>query len=183
MSAALENSRELDECANRIRAIGKRAVAGIIEIGRLLTGAKILAGHGNWLTWLDREFGWSGETARRWMMVYEVSLKFHKSCDLEIPLSSLYFLTAKSTPQPVLAEVIARSSRASAPLSAVEIKSMIEAARPPRHTIPAPPPPASQPPMLSSFIPPCTQDRQPPPAGYYFTRLPPGAPAFEYDPD
>jgi hypothetical protein len=39
MSAELECPRELDECANRIRAIGKRAVADIVEIGRLLTEA------------------------------------------------------------------------------------------------------------------------------------------------
>jgi hypothetical protein len=28
------------------------------------------------LPWLDREFGWSDETARKWMNVYELSLKF-----------------------------------------------------------------------------------------------------------
>jgi|SRR5580704_7102861 hypothetical protein len=53
--------------AAAIRTIGKRAVCDLIEIGRLLTDAKLLAGRGNWLPWLDREFGWSDETARKWM--------------------------------------------------------------------------------------------------------------------
>lgn len=58
--------------AAAIRTIGKRAVCDLIEIGRLLTDAKLLAGRGNWLPWLDREFGWSDETARKWMNVYRV---------------------------------------------------------------------------------------------------------------
>ena len=62
--------------AAAIRTIGKRAVCDLIEIGRLLTDAKLLAGRGNWLPWLDREFGWSDETARKWMNDYELSLKF-----------------------------------------------------------------------------------------------------------
>jgi hypothetical protein len=31
----------------------------LIEIGRRLIDAKAIAGHGNWLSWLDREFGTS----------------------------------------------------------------------------------------------------------------------------
>jgi hypothetical protein len=38
-------------------------IGDIIEIGRLLTEVKKIAGHGNWLPWLDREFGWSDSTA------------------------------------------------------------------------------------------------------------------------
>jgi hypothetical protein len=62
--------------AAAIRTIGKRAVCDLIEIEWLLADAKLLAGRGNWLPWLDREFGWSDETARKWMNVYELSLKF-----------------------------------------------------------------------------------------------------------
>ena len=43
----------LAEHAAVIRALGKRVVGDIIEIGRRLTEAKRLAGHGGWLPWLD----------------------------------------------------------------------------------------------------------------------------------
>jgi len=34
-----------------------RPIRDIIEIGRRLTDAKAIAGHGNWLPWLEKEFG------------------------------------------------------------------------------------------------------------------------------
>ena len=48
----------LAQNAEAIRALGKRVIGDIIEIGRRLTEAKKIVGHGNWLPWLDREFGW-----------------------------------------------------------------------------------------------------------------------------
>jgi hypothetical protein len=53
------------EHAEAIRSLGRRVVADVIEIGRRLTECKKLLGHGNWLPWLDREFGWSEDTALR----------------------------------------------------------------------------------------------------------------------
>ena len=45
--------------AEAIRVLGRQRVANVIEIGRRLTEAKALAGHGGWLPWLEREFGWT----------------------------------------------------------------------------------------------------------------------------
>src|SRR5262249_51951563 len=53
----------LIEHADAIRQLGKRVVSDVVEIGRRLTEAKEIAGHGNWLSWLEREFGWSPSTA------------------------------------------------------------------------------------------------------------------------
>jgi hypothetical protein len=65
----------LAENANVIRTLGRRTVEGVIEIGRRLTESKKLCGHGNWLPWLEREFGWGkDQTARNFMKVYEMSL-------------------------------------------------------------------------------------------------------------
>jgi hypothetical protein len=47
----------LDAHADAIRTLGKQTQHNIIEIGRHLTEARDLAGHGNWLFWLAREFG------------------------------------------------------------------------------------------------------------------------------
>src|SRR5215831_14489190 len=41
--------------ADAIRSLGKRVVDDVTEIGQRLKECKSLAGHGNWLPWLDRE--------------------------------------------------------------------------------------------------------------------------------
>jgi hypothetical protein len=57
--------QDLDEDAAAIKALGKRVVGDLIEIGRRLTRDKDICGHGHWLPWLDREFGWSDKTAEK----------------------------------------------------------------------------------------------------------------------
>jgi Protein of unknown function (DUF3102) len=43
-----EIGRQLKEHANAIRSAGKRAIRDVIEVGRHLTEAKALVGHGGW---------------------------------------------------------------------------------------------------------------------------------------
>jgi hypothetical protein len=93
---------ELAELANEIREVGKGA---IIAIGERLIKAKKLAGHGNWLPWLKREFGWSERTARNYMAVAERS-KSAIIADLNIDATALLQLTAPSMPAEVVAEVV-----------------------------------------------------------------------------
>ena len=61
------DNRILAKHAVAIRRLGKRVVADVIEIGRRLTEAKPIAGHGNWLAWLEREFKWTEMTATRFI--------------------------------------------------------------------------------------------------------------------
>jgi Protein of unknown function (DUF3102) len=68
------------------RILAKRVVADVIEIGRRLTEAKPIAGHGNWLAWLEREFKWTEMTATRFINVYKMS-KSNNLLDLELPIS------------------------------------------------------------------------------------------------
>lgn len=86
----------LAEHAAVIRALGKRVCGDIIEIGRRLTEAKRIAGHGGWLPWLKQEFGWTEMTATRFINVYDMS-KSNKLLDLSLPVSGLYLLAAPST--------------------------------------------------------------------------------------
>ncbi len=58
---------ELAQHAEAIRALGRRALSDVVEIGERLAKAKQLIGHGHWLAWLKAEFGWTDETARRFM--------------------------------------------------------------------------------------------------------------------
>jgi phage N-6-adenine-methyltransferase len=100
----------LIEHAEAIRALGKRTIADIIEIGRRLAACKEIVGHGNWLPWIEREFGWTEMTATRFMNVHDMS-KSNKLLDLDlnIGVSSLYLLAAPSTPEPVRTAVIERA--------------------------------------------------------------------------
>src|SRR5260370_5691555 len=86
--------------AGAIRALGKNVVRNVIEIGQHLTEAKARLGHGNWLPWLEHEFNWNEETARKYMRVYD-SFGSNPSGgrDLNLPLHSLYALAAPSTPE------------------------------------------------------------------------------------
>jgi len=92
------------EHAAVIRALGRRVVGDIVEIGRRLIDAKEIAGHGNWLPWLDREFGWTDKTAERFI---NVAGKSDKLSNLEVPVSGLYLLAAPSTPPEVGIEQVA----------------------------------------------------------------------------
>lgn len=89
---------ELAEHAAVIKALGKRVVGDVIEIGARLTECKRIAGHGNWLPWLDREFGWSDETASRFMRVHSMAGQKPQLVEFDLPVSSLYALAAPSTP-------------------------------------------------------------------------------------
>ena len=99
---------QLAEHAAAIRALGKRAIGSTIDIGRRLIEAKALAGHGNWLPWLEREFGWAERTARHFMSVAELAAKSATVADLNIDVGALYLLAAPSTPPEVNEDVVAR---------------------------------------------------------------------------
>jgi hypothetical protein len=63
------------------------------------------------LPWLKREFGWSEDTAERYMQAHKVfgsdSAQVRNLPDL--PLRTFYMLAAPSTPEPARAEVIERA--------------------------------------------------------------------------
>jgi hypothetical protein len=135
----------LAEHADVIHSLGKRVITDVIEIGRRLTKAKELVGHGNWLPWLDREFGWKATesgtctTAQRFMQVYELG-KSTNLVDLEIPVSGLYLLAAPSTPSEARDEIIDRAegvekvSFAEAKAVVTRAKAAIKSRKPARQT-------------------------------------------------
>lgn len=119
----------LAERAGAIRALGKRMVKDIIEIGRLLTECKDRLGHGNWLPWLDTEFGWSPLTAQRFMQV--AALKESKFSNLEnmtIDASALYLLAEPRTPNELRDEVIERAQNGEA-ITHDQVRELIDKAR------------------------------------------------------
>jgi hypothetical protein len=118
----------LADHASAIRSLGKRVIADIIEIGRRLAEAKRIAGHGNWLPWLEREFGWTDRTALNFMRVHELAMKSETVSDLDIPVRGLYLLAAPSTPDEARAEVIARAEGGEA-LSVADVARTVDEVR------------------------------------------------------
>lgn len=110
-----------------IKALGKRVISDVIEIGARLTACKKLCGHGNWLPWLDREFGWTEQHARKFMHVAEMS-KSNNLFDLDIPVSGLYLLAAPSTPETARETIIEHAQNGEA-LTLDQVKQMIADAR------------------------------------------------------
>ena len=66
--------------------------------------------HGQWLPWLKGEFGWSVDTAQRFMRVSGL-VKNRTLRNLNMDISALYLISAPSTPEPVQREVIERVKR------------------------------------------------------------------------
>jgi hypothetical protein len=79
-----------------IHRLVKHTRAGISAIGRHLAAVRDLLDHGDWLTWLNTEFAWSDQTARRLIHVFELSQdgKFNTVLNLDLPLGVLYQLAA-----------------------------------------------------------------------------------------
>ena len=98
----------LAEHAEAIKAAGTRVISDVVEIGRHLTEAKELCAHGQWLPWLDKEFGWTEQTALNFMRVHELA-KTKRILDLNLSLSSLYLLARPSTPREAVEEVVERA--------------------------------------------------------------------------
>jgi hypothetical protein len=107
--SALDAATTLKQHAEAIRLLVRRTCRGIVEIGYHLTEVRELAGHGKWLRWLDHEFGWSEQTARNYMRVYEMD-KSTTIVDLDLPLRALYVLAAPSTPESVREGIIERAA-------------------------------------------------------------------------
>jgi hypothetical protein len=91
----------------------ERAEAGE-EIGRKLNKAKAKVAHGEWLPWLDREFGWSEITAQRYMRVAEAfkSVKMTDFTGLTIDATALYALSVSAVSQSVRDAAIERAEAA-----------------------------------------------------------------------
>jgi Protein of unknown function (DUF3102) len=118
------SQRALAKHASEIRTLNRRTIGDIIETGKHLIAAKKLVGHGGWLAWIDREFGWSDRTARRYIEFAEAVGKSANLADLNVPISGLFLLAAEDTPTEVI-RAIAERCEAGERLSLAEVKQMI----------------------------------------------------------
>jgi hypothetical protein len=119
----------LTERAGQIRSLGKRVIADVIEIGKLLAECKEHCGHGNWLPWLEQEFGWSADTAERFIRLNKLAGQIPQFAEYDIPVSGLYLLAAPSTPEAAREEVITRAETGDQ-LTHQQIKAIVANAKP-----------------------------------------------------
>jgi hypothetical protein len=124
------NDPVLAKYAVKIRRLGKRVLEDFIEIGWYLHQAQEHAGHGTWLAWIEAEFSWSDQTARRFIHLYEFDRdsKFNNLLNLDLPLSALYQLAAPKTPDAARKE-IAERVEAGGEVSVAEVTEIIAKAK------------------------------------------------------
>jgi hypothetical protein len=101
-------SQFVQQQTGEIRILIKRTAQGIVEVGEKLISVKAKLGHGRFGDWLKAEFGWSWDTANRFMNVAK-NLK-HIPHNAEFEFRALYLLAAPSTPEPARKEALARAA-------------------------------------------------------------------------
>jgi hypothetical protein len=104
------NMPTLNEHAAEIRRLGKQIIEDVIEIGRRLSECRaILKQNGKWRAWLKTEFGWSRQSAERFIQLFEMSGSWPKLGHSNLPISALYLLANPSTPEKVRKEFLTGS--------------------------------------------------------------------------
>jgi hypothetical protein len=91
---AAPTNRRLPQIAHAIRALERKTIQNVIEIGKLLCEASEQCAHGEYMPWLKREFGWSHDTSLNFRNVYVLSQipKFSDfaTLNMNISISALY---------------------------------------------------------------------------------------------
>ncbi len=85
-----------------------RRAKDIFEIGKILLDVKERLGHGNWMAWLDQEFGMSKSTAEN---IMRATREFHwqKNKVENISVAALYELSRRSAKKETVDEILRRS--------------------------------------------------------------------------
>jgi hypothetical protein len=97
----------LKERSGEIQALMRRTAEDIIAIGQKLIEVKEKLGHGRFGAWLNAEFGWSWDTAGRFI---NVATHFSDIPQIaEFAPSALYILAASSTSELARREVLDRA--------------------------------------------------------------------------
>jgi hypothetical protein len=108
-SLDIDTRRFVEERTERVHRLARMTAAAIAQIGQDLTEVKVRLGHGQFLKWIDREFGWQERSAQNFMNVYHnvaPHLKSATVADLQIEFRALYLIAAPSTPEPVRTAII-----------------------------------------------------------------------------
>jgi len=110
-----------------LRALARRAASDIIAIGQHLRAVKARLGHGHFGSWLAAEFGWSQDTAGRFMAVAQ---KFGQiPHGAEFAPKALYLLAAPGVPDAARTEALDRAATGER-VDVAAAKAIIQAHKP-----------------------------------------------------
>lgn len=106
-----------------IKALLGRTAQNLVAIGEKLQTVKAQLPHGQWEAWLHAEFDWSPSSALKLMQVAQ-RFKSVNLTDVRIDVSSLYLLSAPSTPA-AAAEEAMTIARQVGPVSYIRAKALV----------------------------------------------------------
>ncbi|MGB8702654.1 MAG: DUF3102 domain-containing protein [Thermosynechococcaceae cyanobacterium] len=101
----LATSEFLRSSAAEVKALMRQTVENIIRTGNILIDVKNRLPHGQWMIWVESEFGWTHRTAHRMLNVAE-NFSIENLSNLDIATSALYILSSPSTPEEAREEAI-----------------------------------------------------------------------------
>jgi Protein of unknown function (DUF3102) len=84
----------LVQIARAIKALEKKTIQNVVEIGKLLHQASEKCEHGEYAAWLKSEFEWSDQTALNYRYVFKLTQKPNNLdfAKLDISISAVYFV-------------------------------------------------------------------------------------------
>lgn len=103
-----ETAQFLQEQTVEIKGLYRQTIENIIRVGQKLLEVKARLPHGQWLSWLEAEFGWTDRTARNYMLAGE-EFKLETVSNLDIAARALYLLASPYTPEEAREEAISRA--------------------------------------------------------------------------
>lgn len=120
-------AKEARAAAERIRGRHKRQVEAILETGRDLLVMKERLGHGHFGRWIEAELALPARTAQKYM---GAATAFDGKCAsvAYLPPTTLYLLSASSTPSPVRDAIVERLEAGEA-LAPDQIKDFVDDAK------------------------------------------------------
>ena len=118
---------DIAEHADAIKRLASRSGQDIIEIGQHLIAVKNRIGHGNFGSWLDDTFGWSADTAQRFMAVTRAFGEIPHGAVFEA--KALYALASGDIPEEVRQQFIAQAE-AGEPVRYRDVRDAVKAATP-----------------------------------------------------
>lgn len=158
----IESRIVVKQRTEEIKTLVRRSAQDIIDIGNKLIDVKERLGHGGFGDWLEREFGWSEGTARRFINVALNMRQIDHGDRFE--MKALYLLAAPSTPEPARIEAIERA-QAGEEITYTAAKTIVAQHRTPepspsQHTFDSAPPSDLEPPLMPPDPPAPSTDRE-----------------------
>jgi len=141
-----ETAEFIQQQTTEIKGLFRQSIENILRIGQGLLQVKERLPHGQWLDWLEAEFGWTDRTALNYMHAAE-QFKLETVSDLNMAARALYLLASPSTPEEAREEALERA-QAGERITVTAARNLRDKYVPPKPAPNAAPPALGSPPVL-----------------------------------